>query len=217
MTDNLEVIFGKWEGFPYIPRMPTNTKVQVYGINDAPFVVQPTISGKQVRHPAYITWNNILRRCYNAQDHVAHPTYIGASCCDDWLLFTNFATWFSVNFIPDYQLDKDLLVRENKIYSPETCVYVPGYINKFITTRHNYRGELPIGVTAHITGKFQAQINNGTGRHKHLGLFNTKEQAHKAWQLAKLEQAIAFNFPPLKRVIDQLKFEIENNLETTSL
>ena len=201
----------------YKPRDPVYTKSQKYGINDAPFVVQPRIDGRQIQHPAYTTWFNMLRRCYNEQDNLANPTYIGTSVCDDWLLFTNFAKWFNIYFIPEYQIDKDLLVKGNKIYSPETCVYVPDFINKFITTRTNYRGNLPIGVTSHKTGKFQTQIHNMTGKKKHLGLFNTKEQAHQAWQKAKLQQALAFNFPPLQRVIDQLTFEIENNLETTSL
>jgi ribonucleotide reductase alpha subunit len=95
-------------------------------------------------------------------------------------------------------------------------VFVPTNINNFLSMA-KHSSDLPYGVCKH-GNSYQASIGSGiTAKSIYLGRFNTKEEAHREWQKAKLEQAIAFNFPPLQRVIDQLKFEIENNLETTSL
>jgi hypothetical protein len=151
-----------------------------------------------------------------AKDNEEQPAYVGVTCCDEWLLFTNFAKWFKDNYIEGYHLDKDLLVKDNRIYAPDTCIFCPPEINLFLTLRDTCRGKLPLGVSMNNI-RFQATISGGDNTKKYLGLFDTKELAHQAWQKAKLEQAIAFNFPPLQRIIDQLKFEIENNSETTSL
>jgi hypothetical protein len=213
--ENFELEFGKWDGFEYRTRKPLNTLVFGVGINDAPFVVAPTINGLQVTHPTYKAWKNMLERCYSSKYKEKYPTYVNTICCDEWLLFTNFARWFTLKYVEGYQLDKDLLIKDNKIYSPDTCIFVPAKINTFITLSNKNRGNFPLGVDLH-DGKFRAKIRKD-GVQKHLGYFITKEEAHRAWQKAKLEQAIAFNFTPLQRVIDQLKFEIENNLETTLL
>ena len=211
-----ELEFGVFEGFIYKDRKPVNTLVKGIGVNDAPFVVAPTIKGIQIKHPAYLTWVNMLQRCYNSKFKNKNTSYNGVTCCEEWLLFTNFAKWFKDNYIKDCQLDKDLLVKDNLIYSPDTCIFCPPEINTFLTIRGTCRGSLPIGVS--LSGnKYVSRIGDGCGYFMYLGTFDNVSLAHQAWQKAKLEQAIAFNFPPLQRVIEQLKFEIENNLATTSL
>jgi hypothetical protein len=215
MMSKLEEEFGKFEGFEYRTRKPLNKLVEGIGINDAPFVVAPTIINKRVTHPAYSTWISMLKRCYSDVYQKQKPTYKEVTCCEDWLLFTNFAKWFKNHYVIGYQLDKDILFKNNKLYSPETCIFVPREINQFTTISGATRGELPIGVSLHLR-KFRAVVSNNS-KQLHLGCFNTKEEAHREWQKAKLEQAVDFNFPPLQRIIDQLKFEIDNNLETTSL
>lgn len=214
---NLEEIYGKFPDFEYKikARKSRNILVEGVGINDVPFVVRPTIGNKKVIHPAYTVWQHMLQRCYNAKVKEKHPTYTNITCCEEWLSFSNFALWFKDNYIHGYHLDKDLLVKENRIYAPDTCIFSSPEINAFLTIRGNCRGNLPLGVSLHLS-KFRAVVSNNS-KQLHLGCFNTKEEAHQAWQKAKLEQAIAFNFPPLQRVIDQLTYEIENNLETISL
>lgn len=210
----LEEKYGAWDGFEYRSRR-NKQKELIFGngINDAPFVVRPTISGKRIVHPAFSYWYNMLNRSYNPKYKEKNATYLEVTCCKEWLLFTNFAIWFKGNYIEGYQLDKDLLVKDNKIYSPNNCIFIPQKINSFLTLSNAQSGKLPIGVTLH-KGRFISRISTeGTN----LGSFDTPELAHKAWQKVKLEQAIAFNFTPLQRVIDQLKFEIKNNLETLSL
>lgn len=135
--------------------------------------------------------------------------------CAEWHSLNKFSLWFKENYIHGYHLDKDLLIAGNRVYSPTTCVFVPQKVNSFITLSNKSRGLLPLGVDLY-KNKFRSQIQIN-GCKNTLGLFSDSMEAHKAWQLAKLEQAIAFNFPPLQRIIDQLTFEIENNLETMSL
>lgn len=86
-----------------------------------------------------------------------------------------------------WQLDKDLLFKGNKVYSPDTCLLVPRWLNNFVTENDSDRGEYMIGVCWNKSvGKFQSQVNNGTGKPVFLGLFTDELSAHLAWKIAKL-------------------------------
>lgn len=142
---NLEEIYGKFTDFEYRTRIPTNNKVELFGINDAPFYVKPSILGKQIKHPAYQVWQDMLVRCYSSKYKEKYPTYVGVTCCEEWLLFTNFAKWFKDNYIKGHQLDKDMLVKNNTTYSPDTCLFISQELNLFLTLRDKCRGSLPLG------------------------------------------------------------------------
>ena len=87
----------------------------------------------------------MMQRCYGNENR---PTYKDVFVCEEWHNFQNFAKWFDDNYyeINDemIELDKDILFKGNKIYSPETCVFAPQPIN--LLFRHADRGEYPIGV-----------------------------------------------------------------------
>lgn len=92
----------------------------------------------------------MLTRCYNHKSLKKNPSYIGCSVCDEWLTYSNFKRWYEdpINgYREGYHLDKDILVKGNKVYSPETCCFVPHSINCLLLTRQRKRGALPIGVT----------------------------------------------------------------------
>lgn len=99
---------------------------------------------------AYNTWNHMLRRCYDPYYLNEHPTYIDCYVCEEWYNFQNFAKWFYENYYEcndeQMQLDKDILIKGNKIYSPNTCILVPKRINCLFTKSDALRGEYPIGV-----------------------------------------------------------------------
>jgi hypothetical protein len=99
----------------------------------------------------YGAWQHMLIRCYSSKYHEKKPTYIGCSVCDEWHNYQNFAKWYDENYYEIKNemmcLDKDILVKGNKVYSPETCVFVPQIINSLFTNCRNKRGNLPIGVT----------------------------------------------------------------------
>jgi hypothetical protein len=82
---------------------------------------------------AFTTWSSMINRCYNEKFHQKQHSYEDCIVCEEWKNFQNYAKWFEKNYyeIDGYRihLDKDILVKGNKVYSPETCVFVPKKIN----------------------------------------------------------------------------------------
>lgn len=161
------------------------------GIKDVDYVVQPTINGKIVSCKIYLTWASMLQRCYNIKYQSRQPTYIGCTVCSDWFMLSNFKQWMDGQDWQDKQLDKDILFKGNKVYSPETCVFVSGYLNKFTTDSGAIRGDYPIGVSwDENRSKFMARCNNPiSNKTEHLGRFACPNQAHQAWRKRKHELA----------------------------
>lgn len=148
-------------------------------------------NGKLTR--VYRTWYNMLRRCYDKKLHEKHPTYKDCKVCDEWLNYQNSGAWFEENY---YEvngelmcLDKDILVKHNKIYSPETCIFVPHKINTLFTKSDKARGKSVIG-TSLYKGKYVVQchmINPETGesKYEYLGYYDTQEEAFKVYKYYK--------------------------------
>ena len=88
---------------------------------------------------AYEIWSNMMARCYSDNYHIKYPTYKNVMVCDDWCNFQNFGKWFNDNYIEGYHLDKDLLSEEAKIYSPETCIFIPPIVNTFLACGKSIR------------------------------------------------------------------------------
>jgi len=151
----------------------------------------------------YDVWRGTIRRSYDKNHKEKYLTYINCSVVEEWHNFQNFAEWFEENYNPEimkgWHLDKDILFKGNKIYSPETCCFVPQEINKLFIRSEKTRGQYPLGVKS--KGKyFEARLNIN-GKAKHLGSFNTPEEAFKTYKTAK-EQYI-------KEVADKWKDKIE--------
>lgn len=92
-------------------------------------------------------WKAMLNRCYDGEYHKTRPRYILCSVCNEWHNLSVFKEWFDEHYIEGWHLDKDILIKGNKIYSPETCCFVPQDINTLFIKRNASRGNLPIGVT----------------------------------------------------------------------
>lgn len=141
------------------------------------------------RSPYYNAWAKMLERCYSAKKRVTCPTYVGCLVAEPWLNFCNFSQWMHTQDWEGKHLDKDLLFMGNKIYSENTCVFIPERVNYFLTTNRARRGDLPIGVSR-SRGKFLTMCRNPiTGKKQFLGRFDTPEEAHLAWKAAKHEFA----------------------------
>ena len=155
------------------------------GINDADYSVNSVIGSCQVMCPYYDKWKGMLRRCYSKKYHNKQPTYINCTVCEEWLTFSTFKRWMETQDWQDKHLDKDLLCKDNKVYSAIYCVFVSQQINSFLTDRVNNRGEFLIGVD-YISrlGKFRASCSDGK-RTQYLGLFNTELEAHLKWKAKK--------------------------------
>lgn len=161
------------------------------GVNDADYAVQPVVNGRQVMCPFYRAWSNMLERCYSEKYQARQPTYIGCAVYDEWLTFSSFKAWMEKQDWKGKELDKDLLVRGNKVYSPETCVFVDKLTNNFTLDSGATRGEWPIGVYFHNrNGKFQARCRSPfSGKWEHVGCFTCPEQGYRAWKRRKHELA----------------------------
>jgi hypothetical protein len=126
---------------------------KIYGVGylgEGSYKTNVTINGKHKHSAAYTAWYDMLKRCYCEKYLLKFPTYRGCSVTEEWHNFQVFAKWHEDNFYrvgdTPMELDKDILVKGNKIYSPATCIYVPYKINYMFLRRKKVRGILPIGV-----------------------------------------------------------------------
>lgn len=128
---------------------------------------------------SYLKWHDMLNRCYNAKFHERQPQYMGCTVCEEWLNYNNFKVWYDQNKIPgmSLDLDKDILFKGNKIYSPETVAFVPHAINTLFLNGKKNRGGLPLGIHFDKSkGKYRAEMSF-MGSNKKLGTFDTAEEA----------------------------------------
>ena len=93
-----------------------------------------------VKIESYKVWYAMLQRCYS-ECYKNKPTYIDCSVCEEWLCYENFKKWYDKNYYrvenEIMNLDKDILVKGNKIYSPETCCFVPKRLNVLFVNTTN--------------------------------------------------------------------------------
>ena len=156
--------------------------------------------------PLYEAWKGMLRRCYSKKLHARNPTYIGCSVAHEWLSFSAFRSWALTQDHEGKQLDKDILIPGNKVYSPDTCVFVPRELNCFMSDSSAARGDLQIGVDWHLE-KFRASCNNPfTRKQECLGHFDNQSSAHAAWRARKYEHACTYaEMQTDQRIADALR------------
>lgn len=216
------------------------------GINDADYVVQKfenlgRVDGKKKLKrlwtcPYYMRWCSLLERCNLKVQQTKKKTYAGVTICDDWVYFSKFKAWMETQDWKGKVLDKDIIVFGNKVYGPETCRFVPDYLNKLLTLSDANRGKWPLGVSLKDKERniFVSVIKTRTKTTNtctdYLGQFNTPEEAHKAWQKEKririLDYVSAYKESGdyLQEVVngllyrvDLIQYQIDNNIETTFL
>ena len=159
----------------------------VFGVGLLGTKYPSTINGRNTKE--YEIWCSMLKRCYNDTYQKKNPTYIGCKVSDKFKSYEYFYEWChkQIGFGNEgWQLDKDLLIKGNKIYSENTCVFIPREINSLLVKSAASRGEYLIGVCWCKRDKaFIARVRKNKGRSEYLGLFNTeieafvKEQANK--------------------------------------
>ena len=137
----------------------------------------------------YKLWCNMLRRCYSDDFKKKRPTYEGCEVSENFKSYEYFYEWCNkqVGFNnKDWQMDKDLLVKGNKVYSESTCVFIPQEINSLLINCTASRGKHLIGVYWSKTANaFVSRVSRNKGGSEHLGLFNTELEAFNAYKTAK--------------------------------
>ncbi len=149
----------------------------VYGIG---YLGQGEYKTKKDNKPTkvYKTWAGMLERCYDVKFKEKYPTYKGCSVDEKWHNFQVFAKWFEENYTEKSHLDKDIMIKGNKIYSPETCCFVPQAINSIFSIKPK-----PLNKTPYYH-KFQVQMNK-YGKKIYIGLYDTELEALLAYKEAK--------------------------------
>ena len=163
---------------------------------------------------AYRKWNDMLRRCYSEAAMDKNPTYRNCYVCEEWHNFQVFAEWFYKHYytIKDelMEIDKDILHKGNKIYSPDTCLIVPQRINKLFTKSDKSRGDYPIGLYPRKKDNVLVVkcsiIENGEKNKKYLGRFPL-HQVEEAFLTYK-----RFKENYIKQVADEYKNSIPDKV-----
>lgn len=159
-------------------------KICGWGVNDADFVVRPTIYNKREIVPTYRKWSNMLTRVLDEKELLRHPEYRKISICEEWKYYTNFHNWMT-NYIGDIgdieglELDKDVYIPDNKIYSPHTCCFVSKDINDlFRDNSRTKKSGLPENIFTSPPNSYRAvylgkYLGSGKDIEKLLELVNT--------------------------------------------
>ena len=164
---------------PYVP--------SVFGVGVVGTKYPITVNGTLTKE--YTLWQSMLRRCYSDTCKNRRPTYEDCEVSDNFKSYEYFYEWChkQIGFDNEgWHLDKDLLVKGNKVYSEDTCVFIPIEINLVLTKRTALRGKYLIGVCWHKTNKaFISRVNKNKGKQEHLGYFKTEIEAFNAYKTAK--------------------------------
>ncbi len=211
----------------------TKSLINGVGINDATESITKSVfvNGKYKlvwRCPYYEKWKSMLDRCYFQKGVTRHKAYVDCYVCDEWLTFSNFKSWMETQDWEGKQLDKDLLLLGNKVYSPETCCFIYADLN--VSIAKTKAGKYPTGVyycynvnRPPLKKPYYARLGNiNSSNFKNLGMFFSPEEGHRAWQKAKIEdlnrhKSKYTNLTILRGItnrIDKLQFEYDNFLET---
>lgn len=165
------------------------------GVNDSDYVTSYTskVTGKRVTCPYYTRWLGMINRGYNNKIKMKNISYLHVTVDARWHSFISFKLWMEKQDWEGKHLDKDLLVQGNKVYGPDTCVFISPAINSLVVSARALGNPYAQGVCWDSTrGKFRAQCGEGKkGKDKHLGFFDSEEEASNEYRLYKRQHIIS--------------------------
>lgn len=203
------------------------------GINDADYIINKYVYFKGTQKciwtcPFYSRWSGVIKRCYSENALKRRETYTPCIVSENWKTFSNFKAWMEKQDWQGMELDKDILSFGSKIYSEDTCCFVPQSLNCLLLMSGASRGQYPVGVSER-GGKYRSKIRSNN-KLISLGTYLTIEKAHKAWQeakIAEIEKAISsyrqtdqFNSKVADALLTRawkIRIDIQQNRETKIL
>lgn len=158
--------------------------------NNIGYIGNTTTKENNKKKKSYLTWNSMLVRCYSERYQTKHPSYIGCIVCEEWHSYENFEKWYIDNYYEceneRTELDKDILVKGNKLYSPNTCMFVPKTINTLLLKSDVKRNGI-IGTHFNQNNKYTSQCKTDSKTNKNLGTYDTELEAFLAYKEKKEE------------------------------
>lgn len=155
-----------------------NNERSVYGVGYLGYGDYQTADNKK----AYKTWSGMLERCYSQLLHDKHPTYIGCTVCDEWHSFQVFTEWFNKSYIDGFQLDKDIKTDGNKIYGPDSCLFVSPKDNVIKATAKYYVMISPNGKEQSFYNLTKFCRDNNLTPANMVKVLNGERTHHKGWK-----------------------------------
>jgi len=144
------------------------------------------VSIKCERTMKYIAWSEMLQRCYSSDYHQEYPAYKDVTVCDEWLNFQVFGDWYDEQYKKKWwQLNKDLLGRGKKIYSPDTCVFIPIELN-LLLSQDTENKDHRLGIRRVRSGYRSRSYCSISGRYLDLGTYDTIEEADLVYRNNRL-------------------------------
>lgn len=137
------------------------------------------------KEESYQRWHWMMNRCYSQAVHELYSEYENCTVCKEWLNYSNFKLWYEEHqdsiksFDESFDLDKDILIKGNLVYSPETVCLVPKIINTLFvnTSGRKNRGKYPLGVYYEKEKDSYRACMSFWGKRIKLGTFDTAEDA----------------------------------------
>lgn len=194
-------------------KIPYELSKRVYGVGwfGYPFgQIGKAIDDPRLSKKCFSTWKGMMARCYSEKHQEIHPTYKGCTVDERWHCYKNFVEWFKENYYEvegeRMELDKDIIKKGNKVYSPDRCIFVSRRINQLFANNKKVRGDHPVGVRYNIpAGKLIASCNNPLlGKIVYLGVYDEDLPAFNAYK--------AYKESVIKQVADYYKKQIPPKL-----
>ena len=161
----------------------------------------------------------MLKRCYSSRYHKTRPSYIGCSVCPEWRYFSKFCLWMENQKWEGMELDKDLLVKGNQVYGPDTCCFLPGAINSLFSHGQKKKNNLHEGVTLNSNGTYRVRVKIRPNKQYSKSLPSFKEACIHA--LEKKIEAVEYgiiSYPEMDvRAIVALNREIKEMQEQINI
>lgn len=178
------------------------------GINDADYVIRPRKTDSRIC-PFYALWSSVLTRVYCPKSRDKYPWYEGCKVAEEWHLFSNFRKWMEKQNWKGRQLDKDFL-SDDKLYSPNTCIFMPGWLNSLFLTQSKHTDRL-IGVHKDKRGNGYTSCIQMYNKKHHIGVFCTPEEACAAYLTAK-RKYVESRYPEIAEIDTRLIAACERKL-----
>lgn len=101
-------------------------------------------------HPAYTKWQGMLNRAYGAS---SSRWYNDVTVSESFKHYHIFKQWYLTQYLEEgWELDKDLLLKGNKVYCASRCCFLPKEINSALAIN---RSLIPI-----LAEKYRKVLNN---------------------------------------------------------